>query len=115
MTARFCYPAFCGAVLLHPCWGKTDGVHRTPLQKWIGAPLKGRSKSRVFEGKALSNRLLCALGLYQTLHDTEVVNQSNRKRCWSTALQNVLYRHLCICGIQFFTAELQSGFELSKI
>jgi len=30
--------------------------------------------------------------------------QSNRKRCWSTALQNVLYQHLRICGIQFRTA-----------
>gem|GEM_PF-6345942 len=53
-------------------------------------------------------RLLYALGLYQTLHDVEVINQSNRKRCWSTALQNVLYRHLRICRIQFLTATLQS-------
>jgi len=53
-------------------------------------------RSRV---KLYPNRLLCALGLYQTLHDAEVVNQPNRKRCWSTALQKLL--------LQSFTVETQ--------
>ena len=45
----------------------------------------------------IPNRLLCALGLCQTLDEAEVVNQSNRKRCWSTALQKLL--------LQSFTVE----------
>ena len=38
-------------------------------------------------------------GLHQTLDDAEVVNQSNRKRCWSTALQKLF--------LQSFTAKAQ--------
>jgi len=79
--------------------GKTDGVHRTPLQKlWYRrAPLKGRSKFGIEEQGFVRAGFCAALGLYQTLHDAEIVNQWNRKRCWSTALQKLL--------LQSFTPE----------
>jgi len=59
--------------------------------------MKGRSKFCIEEQGFVQGRLLCALGLCQTLADAEVVNQSNQKRCWSTALQKLL--------LQSFTAE----------
>ena len=61
--------------------------------------MKGRSKFCIEEQGFGQGRLLCALGLYQTLADAEVVNQSSRKRCWSTALQKLL--------LQSFTVDTQ--------
>ena len=33
MTARYCCPAFAGPSCSAQAWVKTDGIHRTPLQK----------------------------------------------------------------------------------
>jgi len=57
----------------------------------------GRSKFCIEEQGFVRAGCCAALGLYQTLEDAEVVNQSNRKRCWSTALQKLL--------LQSFTPE----------
>jgi len=66
---------------------------------YSGAPLWGAVSAVCSRVRLYPSRLLYALGLYQTLDDAEVVNQSNRKRCWSTALQKLL--------LQSFTVEAQ--------
>jgi len=64
------------------------------------ATLQGRSKSRVFEGKALSKpAAVCARAMPNFGRRGSRVNQSNQKRCWSTALQKLL--------LQSFTVEAQ--------
>ena len=64
-----------------PMLRETDGVRRTPLQKlWYRrAPLKGRSKFCIEEQGFGQGRLLCALGLYQTLADAEVLSINRTK------------------------------------
>ena len=99
MTARFCRPIFGGSVLLHPLPRKNGRRSQNAATGVVGqrAPLWG-AIAHVPYALRIESRLTARV-LYQTLHDAQVVNQSNRKRCWSTALQKLL--------LQSFTVETQ--------
>ena len=89
----------CGTVLLYPCWEKTDGVRRMLLQRlWYRrAPLWCEVNSAL-EGDAGSELAAVRGSACTELWTTRKSSlQSNRKRCWSTALQKLL--------LQYFTAE----------
>jgi len=100
----------CETFLPHPCRGKDRRRSQNAATKAVdwSAPLWSEVNSAL-EGDAGSELAAVRGSACTELWTTRKSSlQSNRKRCWSTALQNVLYRHLRIWGIQFFIAQLQS-------